>query len=374
MIFTDWFEPGFLAGGPIRSIVNLSTTLQDDFDIFILTSDRDFGMLQPYTDVRSNEWKIYSDNIKVCYLSRSSTSLNNLKHKMDEIDPDIIYLNSMWSIKFTLLPLFIARNSTNIKRILAPRGMLHEGALKYKRFKKKISLSLMKWFGLFDEVLFHATDIKEKEDIQGYFEKNQVEVISNFPTSIKNEFVPLKKSVGKLKLIYISRICKKKNLLYLLESLTAITISHEIIVNVFGPVEDETYFDKCLKVVKRFDKRIKFNFFGVLDNPQVSKEIENHHFFILPTFGENFGHAIFESFATGRPAIISDQTPWRDLQKHKLGFDISLSDPSAFVKAIEYAANMDQKEYDEWCEASLDYAKKYNEQSNLKEKYLELFN
>ena len=35
--------------------------------------------------------------------------------------------------------------------------------------------------------------------------------------------------------------------------------------------------------------------------------------FLLPTGGENFGHAIFEALACGVPALISDQTPWRGL-------------------------------------------------------------
>ena len=41
-------------------------------------------------------------------------------------------------------------------------------------------------------------------------------------------------------------------------------------------------------------------------------EIKEQHLFVLPTFGENYGYAIFESLAIGRPVLISDQTRRRN--------------------------------------------------------------
>lgn len=44
----------------------------------------------------------------------------------------------------------------------------------------------------------------------------------------------------------------------------------------------------------------------------------------MPTFNENYGHAIVESFVAGLPVVISDRTPWRNLEKINAGWDIPL--------------------------------------------------
>ena len=50
--------------------------------------------------------------------------------------------------------------------------------------------------------------------------------------------------------------------------------------------------------------------------------------FLLPTGGENFGHAIFEALSCGVPALISDRTPWRDLLR------VIFADPSGIVVSL----------------------------------------
>jgi hypothetical protein len=39
LIFVDWFEPGFKAGGPIQSCRNLVESLGDDFDFYLVTGE-----------------------------------------------------------------------------------------------------------------------------------------------------------------------------------------------------------------------------------------------------------------------------------------------------------------------------------------------
>ena len=68
----------------------------------------------------------------------------------------------------------------------------------------------------------------------------------------------------------------------------------------------------------------------------------------MPTLGENYGHAIFEAMTTGVPVMISDQTPWRNLEQMKVGWDIPLQMKDKFREAITQAAGWNQEEYDEW--------------------------
>ncbi len=373
LIFVDWFVPGYKAGGPIRSVANLVDSLDDTLNIFIITSDRDFNDHESYCNVIINSWNDYRHRTKVFYASPNFMNGKNIKKIIKEVNPTAVYLNSMWSFKFTLLPLYILKNNLKIKVVIAPRGMLQKGALRFKFFKKSILIFFLRIFKVIKHVYFHATDAQERLDILTNLKVDKISIISNFPSAIMDDYFQIKKEFSDLKIVFISRISPKKNLLFLLNALSKIHHKIHVELSVYGPVEDSRYFDNCLKAVNIISDNIKVNFYEPIEHNKINQILQMNHFFILPTLGENFGHAIFEAFSAGRPVMISDQTPWRDLQKHKVGFDISLSDPSGFVNAIEYAANMGQIEYDEWCEASLAYAKEFNEKSNLIEKYLTLF-
>ena len=47
LLLSDWFDPAYKAGGPIRSAVNFVKQMKDDYEIFILTSDRDLNDMKP---------------------------------------------------------------------------------------------------------------------------------------------------------------------------------------------------------------------------------------------------------------------------------------------------------------------------------------
>ncbi|MEL6194486.1 MAG: hypothetical protein AAFR66_20670 [Bacteroidota bacterium] len=51
LIFSDWFVPGYKAGGPIRSITNFCLSMAKYLDIYVFTSDRDLGDDQAYKGI-----------------------------------------------------------------------------------------------------------------------------------------------------------------------------------------------------------------------------------------------------------------------------------------------------------------------------------
>jgi glycosyltransferase involved in cell wall biosynthesis len=60
-----------------------------------------------------------------------------------------------------------------------------------------------------------------------------------------------------------------------------------------------------------------------------------HDLFLFPTRGENFGHVIFESLAAGTPVLVSDRTPWQDLDAAGVGWVRSLDRMQDFVDVID---------------------------------------
>jgi glycosyltransferase involved in cell wall biosynthesis len=94
---------------------------------------------------------------------------------------------------------------------------------------------------------------------------------------------------------------------------------------------------------------------------------------VLPTLGENFGHAIFEALSAGRPVLISNQTPWHNLASQKIGWDISLDRPKEFVKAIEEISGWSQYDFDDWCNNTYNFAQSFTNKKDLKQQYKTLF-
>ena len=106
---------------------------------------------------------------------------------------------------------------------------------------------------------------------------------------------------------------------------------------------------------------------------QLEKILLNNHLFVLPTEGENFGHAIFEALAVGRPVLISDQTPWKNLSSANAGWDLPLNDPKTFSGRIELVGSMSAFELNAWCKGAYEFCSDYIRQINLKEEYKKLF-
>ena len=102
-----------------------------------------------------------------------------------------------------------------------------------------------------------------------------------------------------------------------------------------------------------------------MEKEKIQSMLKEYHFLFMPSQGENYGHAIVESFMAGCPVIISDRTPWKNLQNCQLsiinyqlpvGWDIPLVEPERFAEVIQYCARMDQDEYDTLSLHALEYA------------------
>ena len=373
LLLLDWFDPAYKAGGPIRSAVNFAKQMQSDFDIFVFTGDRDLNEIKPLKDVVIDKWVEYAPGVKVFYASPQKQKLTDIKEHISNISPDFIYLNSMFSKKFTVYPLWLKRgNRIPAKIVLAPRGMLKGSALEFRKRKKKIFLALFKWMKIPQLVTFHATDDRERTDIERQFGKNgNVKTVANFPGSQDQLVFPISKEPGFLDIVFIGRIHPIKGLDILLSCLK--TVKQHVNLSIVGSTEDPGYRIFCTNLIKDLPTHVTVKFLEDVPHHRINQIIRYHHLFCLPTKGENFGHAIFESLAVGRPVLISDQTPWRQLQYHKAGWDLPLNNPAEFSAIIERFALMDAKELNKWCSGAWQFCNEYLQRTNIKQQYFKLF-
>lgn len=371
LIFIDWYKPGFKAGGPIRSISNLVSQLSTHYEFYIITRDTDYIETTPYPNINPNKWN-HVDSSKVFYLSSKNQNKTTIKKLIEEIKPDIVYCNSLYSPKFTLTPIRIAKK-LNIKTVLAVRGMLSRGSLSVKSHKKKVFLAFIKSIGLFNKTTFHATGIDEANDIKNVFGKNIKTVVAqNLPENKTIPFKPKSKKSNELKMVFVGRIAPEKNTLFAIEQLE--DCNECIFLDIYGPIYSKEYYNLCLEAINLLPNKIVVNYKGVLNHELLDETLSNYHVLYLPSTGENFGHSILEGMSNSCIPIISDKTPWKDLESKKVGFDIPFDTPEEYSWVIDKLAKMDELQLNEMSKNAYDYAQTIINNEELKEEYHQLFN
>jgi len=135
LLLAGYYLPGYKAGGPIKTISNLIDATFDNVDYCVITSDRDLGDEHPYSNVSIGQWNDIG-NCLVFYAENGIKGLIQLQKIMSSKDYDIVYLNSFFSVRFSLIPLILAKFYKK-PTVLGPRGEFSDGALSLKAFKKK---------------------------------------------------------------------------------------------------------------------------------------------------------------------------------------------------------------------------------------------
>ena len=252
LVLLDYYFPGYKAGGPLRSIVNLIDHIGGEFNFKIVSRDRDLGNDRPYPYIKVDAWQ-FLGKCEVYYCSPKSMSLLTVKKIISSTTHDILYLNSFFSPAFTIKPLLLRRLGFISQKILilAPRGEFSKGALILKSFKKRAYIIFAKTLQLYRGVIWQASSAHEKDDIMRYFPLPPATVIvapdlpgllPSVATSRRRE-----KLVGNLKLVFLSRISPKKNLDGALRMLDGVKGS--ISFNIYGPIDDGIYWEKCKNII-----------------------------------------------------------------------------------------------------------------------------
>lgn len=373
LILTDWYLPGTNAGGPVRSIANMIAHLKNEFLFKIITRDTDYCENKPYPDVKPDQWTVMDQHAQLFYLSSDQLKVSRIKALLKSTSFDVLYINGMYSWWFSILPLILSKNQAK-KTIVAPRGMLNPQAFSTKKFKKKLFIRLANLMVLYRNVIFQASN----EDEKGYILANiknfkEIKVIPNLPRKNNDVvFQRRKKETGFLKCISIARISPEKGTLRSLQYISKIA-NHNIHFSLFGSIYDHVYWKKCEELINNLPENITVEYYGPIEGDKVHEKLLKAHFLLMPSEGENFGHSIIEALSAGCPVIISDQTPWKNLEDKKVGWDIPLKQVDQFVRTIENAASMSQVTYDVWSANAFKYAENYYQEEVKVDEYMTLF-
>lgn len=349
LIIADYYLPGFESGGAARTLANMVERLGARYDFRLICRDHD-GVFnrESYTGVNIGEWNTVG-NAHVYYLKKDEVKAGRLRQLINETKPDAIYLNSFFSrMTIFTLALLKFRRINKIRLILAPEGEFSPGALEINSLKKNLFIPNAKAFLLSNDMIWKAASESEKLEITNRLGPGlDIRVAPNMPPRIIfPEYDQTKKRLkqsGEARMVFLSRMMRKKNLNWLLEKLGS--INGNLTIDIYGTLEEPDYWTECQRITAALPPNISVNYRGKVAHDQVSATLFQYDFFLLPTLGENFGHVFIEALASGLPLIISDRTPWRDLEQKSIGWDIALEDPEAWISAIQTALDLEPDQY-----------------------------
>lgn len=343
LVFSDWFLPGYKAGGPIRSLANLVYAL--DFDFWIVTRITDHHSTTPYEGITPGVWTEHQPHVRVCYMHEQEVTPAFVKNILGEQTFDFLYFNSLFSPIFSLMPLRVARGlGLAQKCVLAPRGMLKPGALSIKARKKKVFLFVSRILGWFKGIRWHATNAEEASEIkQHYGSSCNVVIAPNLASIIEDNKHITPKEEHQLKLVCIARISEEKGIREALHYLKASALGAGLECDFYGTQQHAEYLEECKSIAATIEGAC-ITFPGEIAPADIPSALQKAHFFYMTTWGENFGHAIAEALQLGKPVIISDRTPWRNLRDVQAGWDLPLQE-SSFVAVLKNCYTMSADEY-----------------------------
>lgn len=366
LVVVGSYLPGFKGGGPIRTIANLVELLGDEFDFRIVTADRDLGEERAYAGIQKGEWQRVGKG-KVRYLAPEEQTWDAWRRLLNTLEYDLIYLSSFFST-LTVQTLWLRRfkQIPNVPAVLAPRGEFSRGALAIKSYKKHPYLAAANLSDLAKDIVWHASSEYEAQDIRRELSAPAHVVMAGLPiawdASDSVERVSLNagdKTAGHLRAVFLSRLAPKKNLdmaLRLLEQ-----VRGQVQFDIYGTRDDEGYWRICERMIGRLPPNVRGQYCGAALPDQVNRIFSNYHLLLFPTRGENFGYVILEALFAGCPVLISDRTPWRDLEKKGIGWDVPLAEPGNFRAIIQKCIDMDAAEFACWSTRACRFATEFVE-------------
>ncbi len=292
-------------GGPSESIIDLVDSLnKSGQETELLTTFSDDPNFVPvdYSRIKEKvhllprkQFLFYEQYVPIL----KSWLMNNVsKYK-------VIHIHSVFN--YTSYVAMTCARRKRVPYVLRTLGHLNEYDLRKKGFLKKFWLNFVDINNLNLVSAFQSTSNSETNEIKKLFPFAKVEAI---PHGIRLPVLSFKAEVKDIKLLFISRLHKKKNIPAILEAISrAVKGGISINLKIAGEPNpgDEEYKNYLIKIVQDLNIQNHVEFCGFLSGQAKEDSFRWADVFVLPSFDENFGVAVMEALSYSVPVIISPQ-------------------------------------------------------------------
>jgi glycosyltransferase involved in cell wall biosynthesis len=249
--------------------------------------------------------------------------------------PDVFHHHSIWLR--TLHYAHKAARRAKAPLIVSPRGMMDKWAWKHHARRKAIARALIHPGALEAVNGWHATSAGEEADIRSLGFKQPVCVAPNAvaepspeaAAAAASHWLDACPSIAKARVaVFYSRFHQKKRLLELIDA----WLEHAaagwmlLVVGIEEQYNARMIDDYVLRAggtgrVRAFD--------GTRHPPPYSVA----SLYLLPSHGENFGLSIAEALSHGVPALVTDSTPWAEMNRIGAGWCVPWAEYASALAA-----------------------------------------
>lgn len=335
LIIMASYWPGFKECGVLQSVRNLVDVFGDKAAFNVLTHNHDLFSEEIYTNVKSDTWNEIG-KAKVFYSSHNCFSVNFLRKMTSGYDA-IFLCGPYWlhSQKIVLLKKLCLIQPTVY---LASMGTFSPGSLKLNRLKKYLFWKVFNFLKLGKGITWSFTSEKELSEAKDVLSEDNCStyILANDLPRKYEDYQYLRgsstKKSGELKIVFLSRISPGKNLTYALDLIKK--LDGKITFDIYGNISDSNYWEECKRKIRNLPKNVTCIYKGSILPDMAIQVFSSYDAFLFPTLGENFGHVIYEALLSGCIPLISNNTPWDNLEEAGCGYVTCLEDNNGYANKI----------------------------------------
>jgi glycosyltransferase involved in cell wall biosynthesis len=315
-------------GGPSKSVLGLATAIAaNGNEVELLTTEPGAG------------WEKRDGKLSIRAFHRNWPATvcasASLRKYLQAAKADVVHHHSIWLRTLHYAHRASLRNKSLL--VVSPRGMMDPWAWRHHSRRKALARAVIHP-GAFEAVDgWHATSVSEEADIRALGFKQPICVAPNgvaepaadVTSAAADHWLKLFPAAAKKRVaLFYSRFHQKKRLLELIDAWLEAAPVDWILLVVGIP---EQYSPRMIE-----DYALRAGGAGrvrAYDGSGHPAPYPIASLFLLPSHGENFGLSIAEALSNGVPALVTDTTPWAELNGTGAGWWVPWGEYAAALSA-----------------------------------------
>lgn len=329
-------------GGPSYSVPRLNTAVREAGIDSVLLAGMAPGAIAPPLDGSVLTFpRAFSRVQTLRKLELCPGIARQLADKAEAID--VIHSHGLW--RMPNIDAARAARRHRVPHVISPRGMLSRVALGFSRSSKGLFWHALQKSAVLEAACLHATSQAEHDELKSLGITRPIAVVPNgIDLPDDTRLSAPSRGAGQRTLLYLGRIHPKKGLDILIAAWARVAAQYPgWRLRMVGPAEPAhlrelhqlvaTHQAPCISIEGPIYGDGKWRIYSEAD------------LFVLPTYNENFGLTVAESFACRRPAIVSKGAPWGGVETNRCGWWVDAT-PDAFEGALRTGLSTPPEELD----------------------------